>query len=249
MRPLSSIACAALLQRLRITCCNCPNSPETMAVSGTSPAISSIRDGSEAFRSEVASATNALTLTGMRRASRRRPKARIWSTRSRARSPARWISPRWQAARSRNVNDPVRRRAEAGGERQYPIRPARHEGNPLPAPGMGPGGVVADREIRSIRTDAFCHVSESHLDIATDIPRLGVSEAHRDAGYHVLEGGAASQRLRPRPEAQSGMNEKSEQEQRRRVEDTAESAGAFPRCALAQQDQPMDGFPLPLAGY
>ncbi len=63
----------------------------------------------------------------------------------------------------------------------------------------------------------------------------------------MLEGGAASQRLRPRPEAQSGMNEKSEQEQRRRVEDTAESAGAFPRCTLTHQDHRMDGFLLPLA--
>ena len=68
-----------------------------------------------------------------------------------------------------------------------------------------------------------------------------------DAGDHVIEGGAAPQRLRPRPQTQPGVNEKPDEKQRRRVEETTEAAGAFPRRALTHQDHGMDGLQLPLA--
>ena len=75
-----------------MTCCNCAGSPDTVTSAGTSSMMSSISGGSEARSSEAVSSNRTRTCTGRTRASRRRPKVRILSTRSRPRSAARRIS-------------------------------------------------------------------------------------------------------------------------------------------------------------
>src|SRR5215469_5631401 len=74
-----------------------------------------------------------------------------------------------------------------------PVWPVWRKRYPLFAPRMRPCQVARGDQICAVRVENCCQLTQREVDLSTNLLRLRVDQACRDAGEHMFEGSAAPQ--------------------------------------------------------
>ena len=125
-----------------------------------------------------------------------------------------FVRARRQPVQVPDVSDTLRGRAEAGRQGRRLIWPAGTEGRPLAAPSVYPGQHAGHCQISAICCDKLRQFRQRPLDMGFELVRLGVDQARRDAGDHMLECGPPPQCNGSRSKPQTELDKNPQQQQR-----------------------------------